>query len=170
MKAKTTPVKEIRTAYEHASGGWTGCDWTTDHGATNLNLDGCDPADLRKAADLLEDGKDCPDDIPQADSVEDLDLLPPDYTDAEEAAAYRTRLQWWIGDLRSGADWLDECSSYAEAAQDAADEAMEAIEEGRLDDAVTAARRASSLESEYGDDPNWGEFRRLIESAAESID
>ena len=39
-------------------------------------------------------------------------------------------------------------------------------QEVRLDDALEAVTIASRLESYYGDDPTWGEPRRLLEAAA----
>lgn len=43
-------VREIRELYEEASGTWTGCDWPTKFGKSELNLNGWTAADARMKA------------------------------------------------------------------------------------------------------------------------
>ena len=173
MKAtqlNTEQLTEIEDAYDEATGQWVGCDWTTDHGPTNLDLDGEQPSRLREVVDRLEAGtatEEETESVPQPDSVEDVCQLPIDYTDDDYDEASAERWKLWINDLRTGADWLEQCEGMAMAAEDAAKQAMYAIREGRLHDAAEAAREASSCESTYGDDPTWCAFRRLVEEYCE---
>lgn len=168
----------VRKAYDDATGTWTGCDWTTDHGSTNLNLDGESADDLRRYADGLESSRyDDADDteaqdewdrIPKPDSVDDWAQLDRrEIDDAEYESITRNHRQAWIDDLRSGADWLEECASAAASAEEYAAEAMRHIEAGDISRAIDAAKSASRCESEYGDDPAWGAFRRAVEELAE---
>ncbi len=159
-------IETIREAYLQCVGEWEGCNWTTTHGASGLDLDGCDPAELRDVADRIEDGT-CTDEdldgVPTAASVEYMDLLPIDPSDEEEAAAEDARRRIWAEDLRTGADWLDECHSAAVSAEKYGKEAVEAAEEGDIDAALAFAKRACAFESEYGDDPTWQRLRKAIE-------
>lgn len=69
-----------------------------------------------------------------------------------------------------------ECQTCADAAADAsaaeveANFAIDAARAGNWDEAVERAVAASELESEYGDDPTWGDFRAAVEAAAEAAE
>lgn len=44
-------IEEMRAAYRQAAGSWTGCDWPTSMGRTQLNLSGCTAARARMMAE-----------------------------------------------------------------------------------------------------------------------
>lgn len=168
----TQLIESVTAAYEEAAGQWVGCDWMTQHGSTNLDLDGESADDLRRYADLLEAGESAEvetvwDSIPKPDDIEEwvqLDARDPDF---DESCFCEYHRQAWIEDLRSGADWLDDVVSAAASAESCAAEAMEHLSAGRLREAADCAQQASSFECDYGDDPVWGEFRKLVEKLVE---
>ena len=63
----------------------------------------------------------------------------------------------------------DDCKTCCDAARDASgaiecgNEAIAAIRNGDMEEAVSQINRASDIESEYGDDPTWGLVVKMIE-------
>jgi len=161
-------LDKIRDIYDRESHTWTGCNWTTQHGATMLDLDGYDSATLRGIADKIAAGTATEDEeetVPSPGTPEQLNMVTPDTDGDEYMEALRRIRGWWVDDLRSGADWLETVESAAATAEAFAAEAMAAVDRGDLAAALTAAESACSFESEYGDDPTWGDFQRAIEAA-----
>ena len=162
--------EEIQNAYDQATGNWSGCDWTTTHGSTEIDLDGEDYAEIRRVVERMKNDTATEEEIeslPKSCSVHHVGLLSEDYSNEEYNDAIEEHGENWVADLLSGADWLEVCEASATAAEEAAAEAMKAVNEGRLIDALEAAERASSLESIYGDDPIWGAFSRSVAKMVE---
>lgn len=173
----TTTITAAREAYEEATGQWTGCDWATDHGATKLDLDGTTPEEARKSAAKWatvvmagwiggvsrwmrwpETPDDC--DLDEADFRELVAAMGTLETENGAEAA-----QQLSADYDSAAEWLDECEGNAEAAEDEARQAIEALDADDLDEALFHAHRACRIEEEYGDCPTWRAFRAAMEAA-----
>jgi len=129
---------------------------------------------MHAAADRIDAGTFYADDdldgVPIAISAERMDLLHVDGYDGDEDAAAAARLRIWASDLRSGADWLDSVAAAAAAAEKCGSEAVEAAERGDICEALACAKRACSIESQYGDDPIWSVLRRAIETIDEACD
>lgn len=73
---------------------------------------------------------------------EDID---PESPVAERATAYATK-----------------CEECAAEAEHQAKLAIDAVLTNQMSDAVSFAERASEMESQFGDDPTWGDFRRAV--------
>jgi hypothetical protein len=152
-----TQIDEIRTAYENASGSWTGCDWTTDHGKTDIDLDGHTADRIRRLVGKLSDDND-------ADEEGECGDLPQPSGGSRED---------WITDLQSAIDVLERTESDAAEAELAASEAMELADNGDLSGALVEIERACDIENTYGDCPTWRSVQCAIEaavSAQEDID
>jgi hypothetical protein len=142
MPDKTTQIDEIRSAYENASGSWTGCDWTTDHGKTSLDLDGHTADRLRSLVSELTD-----------DEEGECGELPQPTGGSRED---------WIADLQSAIDVLARTEADAVEAELAASEAMTFADNGDLSSALDEIERACSIERKYGDYPTWRSMANLI--------
>ena len=147
----------IEAAYRDAQVRWTGLDWTTDHGPWQVDLDGLDADRLREIADRVAAG---------GEEEEDLAYLPDRIAYLPDRIWLRDRAEiaeW----LRDAAEYLDEVVSDAAAAEEAGEEAIEAVRRGDLDAALEHAENACGFESQYGDCPVWGGLRDAIRQAIE---
>lgn len=137
---------EIRDAYDAATGEWSGCDWA-QHFAYQIprSDEESEEEDRYIDADTLLTGD------------EDIDQLVSEHPDGESTRdAYTEALAY-----------VRQCRDDAEAAEDEAAAAMEALKTGDLESAISHIQQASHLESEYGDDPTWSTLRKRIEALAE---
>lgn len=148
----TDALDAIEEAYGAAAGEWTGCDWTAHHVAGQdedgndevWDLDGETAEGVAAMIAAAESGED-----PPKHALDRGSLTRRQYIDA----------------LHDAKGWLEDVESAAKAAEECAAEAISLARSGDLRGALVAAKEASSAESEYGDDPTWGDFRRAIEEA-----
>ena len=143
----------IETTYEDCQGGWAGVDWTCPHGPWEVDLDGKDADELRAIADRVAAGE---------ETEEDRQHLPERVWSGDRADI----VDW----LRDAADYLDDVAASATSAEEAGEEAIEAVRQGDLDAALEHAERACRIERQYGDCPVWGTLRSAIEQAIEDRD
>ena len=61
------------------------------------------------------------------------------------------------------------CEECAAEAEHQAKLAIDAVLTDQMSDAVSFSERASELESQFGDDPTWGNFRRAVAKMDEQI-
>lgn len=150
-------LDDLRQLAAAAAESWTGCDWSTDHGATGIDLDGEIPADLRAAFKRLKsrwDDADIP--IRPTRGVEQFPGV----------AEYR---QAYLADLVSGADWIDKVEADAQAAADRAQEILDQIEAGELYE-IKWRGSPCSIEATYGDCPTWRPWQDAVEAYLAAAD
>ena len=149
-------VDIIDRVYQECQGAWIGLDWTTDYGPWGWDLNGYTGEKLRALAADFKAGKDIP-----------LDWGREDKFGNEIAADDNALRQIVLEELDDAAEFIDQVTSDAGAAAEAAAEAMKAIHNGDLNAALEFAEYACWVESQYGDCPVWGPFRSAIKTAIE---
>ena len=122
-------ITAIEAAYQNAHGAWTGCEWTTSHGNTQLDLDGADADQIRALLPKLKAMKTTDD---------EFDTIPTPHWESGDWDDVARAQEWelYLADLESAADWLDECSGAAECAEDAGLRSVEAARNGHMEKAL----------------------------------
>jgi hypothetical protein len=152
-------LEAIEDAYDNATGSWTGWDWPHDPSPGEVtsgpgDIDDWTAWESARVAELRE----LPDHLTweRQQGWKDAPLYPAPYTNvrAREIAAAERK-------------YGEAVQEAAEAAEEAAADALRAARRGDWDTAVREAKRASSIESDYGDDPTWGTFATIVEETAE---
>jgi hypothetical protein len=176
-------INDVWVAYEEAQGRWSGCNWRTHYGNVGLDLDGVSSSQAHQAADRWR-------------AIATDEVAGDDVTADEESnlvdVALHLRLGRGVVCLGEGRDgglvcgspavrfcaevlarewefaayWLEEIESDARWAEEEAQEAVRAAEDGDWGHALGHARQACSIESGYEDPRPWARLKRAIERAA----
>jgi hypothetical protein len=177
-------INDVWVAYEEAHGRWSGCSWPTHYGSLGLDLDGVSSSQAHQAAGRWR--------AIAADEVAGDEVTAGEESSLVDMALHLRlgRGVVCLGEGREGglrvcggpavrfcaevlarewefaADWLEEIESDARWAEEEAQEAVRAAEDGDWVPAVGHARQACSIESGYDDPRPWVRLRREIERAA----
>ena len=179
-----TTINDVWTAYEGATGQWTGCNWSTHYGSFGLELDGVSSRQAHQAADrwqAIAAGKVAYDDITAGEELSLVDMalhlrlggmvlsLGEDGGCRLEVCgnpARRFCAEILTREWEFAAGWLEEIESDARWAEDEAQEAVRAAEDGDWEQALRHAHQACSIESGYNDPRPWQRLERAIKKAA----
>jgi hypothetical protein len=177
-------INDVRDAYEGATGQWTGCNWLTHYGSLDLDLDGVSSNQAQRASGrwrtIAADKLDC-DEITGEEEAFLVDMalqrrlrvavfwrgedqvcrLKVARKPARRFCAEILASQWTFA-----AYWLEEIELDARWAEEEAQEAVRAAEEGDWKHALGHARQACVLESGYDDPRSWRHLKQVIEEAA----
>jgi hypothetical protein len=176
-------ILDVRVAYEHAQGRWSGCSWPTRYGSLGFDLDGVSASQARQAADRWQ-------------AIATDEVASDEVTADEESCLVDMALHLRLarGGVRRGAGrngrlligsslavhfcaealarewkfaacWLEEIESDAHGAEEEAREAVRAAEDGEWRDALGHARQACLIESGYDAPRPWSRLKRAIERA-----
>lgn len=172
---------ELMDLVETAAEEWTGCDWETACGAGEISADSIDAGALREAATGYRDWE-TDDDVPPS-LRDEYDTIAASVGEIyDEMLSDRRRYcgddcdeaweAWAIDQARGIAtNYAIAAAEYAESAAEAAAAAggcgraaVVALRRGDIATAMDELHRASSMESEYGDDPVWSVPRKWLEA------
>jgi len=179
-----TTINDVWVAYEEAQGRWSGCNWPTHYGSLGLDLDGVSSSQAHQAAGRW-----------QAIAIDEVagDAVTAGEESSLVDMALHLRLGHGVvclGEGREGgllvcgsparlfcaevlakewefaAHWLEEIESDARWAEEEAQEAVRAANDGDWGHALGHARQACSIESGHKAPRPWARLKRAIESAA----
>jgi hypothetical protein len=177
-------INEVWVAFEEAQGRWSGCNWPTRYGSLGLDLDGVSSGNAHQAARRWR--------AIAADAVAGDDLTAGEEACLVDMAAHLRlgRAVAYSGDgpedgLRVcgrparcfcattlgreweyAAYWLEEIESDARWAEEEAQDAVRAAEDGDWGDAIGHAGQACSIQSGYDAPRPWRRLKRAIDRAA----
>jgi hypothetical protein len=176
-------INDIWAAYGEGECQWTGCNWPTHYGSLGLDLNGRAASEAHKAAnhwcaiaaDEIADGV-------ITTGEEDSLVQMAEHLRLRRAVAYNGENQERHLEVRGksarllcaetlarewgfAADWLEEIESDAGWAEEEAQEAVAAAENGDWQCALGHARQACSIESWYDAPRPWTHLKRVIEEA-----
>lgn len=126
-------VQEINELYKTLENQWNDCDWCQLFPYNTWDDNTQRHVEQYDAQCVSEE------DVKEA-------RTPVDKRNAKAALLYRVKVQ-----------------ASARAAQDLADDAIQALGEGRYEDALDAAEAAADEEGQWGDCPVWGQLRDAIQ-------
>ena len=179
-----TTINDVWVAYEEAQGRWSGCSWPTHYGSLGLDLGGVSSSQAHQAAERWR--------TIATDEVAGDEVTAGEETSLVDMALHLRlgRGVVCLGEGRAGglvvcgspavrfcaeglarewefaASWLEEIEADARWAEEEAQEAVRAAEEGDWGHALGHARQACSIESSYDDPRPWARLKRAIERAA----
>ena len=177
-------INDIWVAYDEARGQWSGCNWPTHYGSLGLDLDGSSSSQAHQTAnrwraiaadEVAYNNITTGEETCLVDMAEHLRLrgavvcLGEDQECRLEVRGNRTRLfcaEMLAGEWEFASHWLEEIESDAKRAEEEAQEAVGAAEDGDWEHALGHACQACSIESGYDDPRPWRHLKRAIEEAA----
>jgi len=140
-------MDSVQKAYEEASGEWTGLDWTIVEPIRIGDLvTEVDMSTMSSATDVFE----------ELEGAFQFDEIP-------ESRLKSVAEQMW----ESFEEYQSEVEEDALEAETLAAQAMEAYQQGDLEEAASLAEEVDSLEREYGDAHIWGNWASLLIEAVE---
>lgn len=140
---------------------------------------------VEKIIEAIEEAKECWDgwdwDLPfyvESDKWDDYNNTRVTYElHADGLTTYRDVVKTCKGDLKAASELWSEVKAFKKKVEEAVararaygDEAIEALREGRYEDALDALKAASSTENDFGDDPCWSVPLSELEKALEEED
>lgn len=153
-------IASLRALVSSTIGVWTGCDWTTDQTAYWHDSDTDTEGYLRyDCAGLLSA---VPVDALAAMILGDGDGDENQHCDAKRKAAELL--------ARESIEYVAEIEQAAQRADDAARDALRALDEGALHEALAHIEAACDEESAYGDCPTFAATRDALRAAQDSAD
>jgi hypothetical protein len=179
-----TTINDIWTAYDDAESRWTGCDWPTHFGCLDLNLDGISANQASDNAGHWAEiavGELADDDITRGDDASLVGVAQHlritgvvvclgghqgDWLALSDKSARVFCAEALAKEWRFATEWLEEVESDAAWAEQEAQRAVGAAEDGNWDEASAHAARASAIESEYRHGAIWKDLRETIETVA----
>jgi len=177
-------INDIWTSYDDAESRWTGCDWPTHFGCLDLDLDGIAANQARDNAGHWAEiavGELACDDITSGDDdslvgvaqhlritgvVVRLDGHQGGRLAVQDKSARVFCAEALAKEWRYATEWLEEVESDAVWAEQEAQQAVGAAEDGNWDGALTHAAQAYAIESEYQHRGIWKDLRETIERVA----
>jgi hypothetical protein len=179
-----TTMNDVRTTYDNAAGRWTGCNWPTRYGSLGLDLGGVSPRQAHRRAarwralaadEGTGEGTTAGEEALLVDAALHLRLrvamtcpvgsegchLEVCGNPARRFCAEILAREWEFASV-----WLEEIESDAHWADQEAEEAVRAAEDGDWRQAFAHASQACSIESGYDTPRRWRRLKRVIEKAA----
>jgi hypothetical protein len=173
-------INDVWTAYDEGKLQWTGCDWPTHYGSADLDLNGMLSSEADKAADHWR--AIAADEVAYGDvTAEEEDRLVQmaRHLRLSRAVAFVGRNQECHSEVRGkmarlvcaetlarewefASHWLEEIESDALWAEEEAQRAVAAAEDGDWDCALEHACRACSIESGYHHPRPWRHLKQVI--------
>jgi hypothetical protein len=177
-------INDVWDAYEEAHGRWSGCNWPTHYGTLGLDLDGISSRQAHEAAArwrAVAAGEVAGDDVTGGEQASLVDMashlrlrgavvcLVRDQDCHLEVCGNRARrfcAEILAREWQFVACLLEEIESDARWAEEEAQQAVRAAEEGDWGHALGHARQACLIESGYDAPRPWTRLKREIERAA----
>lgn len=179
-----TTINDVWVAYDEARGRWSGCNWPTHYGNLGVDLDGVSSSQAHQAANRWR--------AIATDEVAGDEVTAGEKSSLVDMALHLRlgRRVVCLGEGRNGglvvcgspavrfcaevllrewefaACWLEEIESDARWAEQEAQEAVHAAEDGNWEHALGHARQACSIESGYFAPRPWVRLKQAIERAA----
>lgn len=179
-----TTLNDVRVAYEEAQGRWSGCSWPTHYGSVGMDLDGVSSSQAHQAADrwqAIAGDEIAGDEVTAGEESSLVDMalhlrlgrevvcLGESRDDGLRVCgspAVRFCAQILAREWEFAALWLEEIESDARWAEEEAQEAVRAAEDGDWGHALGHVRQACLIESGYDAPRPWTRLKRAIERAA----
>lgn len=179
-----TTINDVWTAYDEATGKWTGCNWPTHYGSLGLDLDSVSSSQAHRNADrwrAIEADEAAYDEITASEETALVDVashlhlrgavicLVEDQGCRLEVCgnpARRFCAEILAREWAFVSEWLEEIESDADWANQEAQKAVTAAEDGDWERALLRASQACTIESGYDSPRPWRNLKQVIEKLA----
>jgi hypothetical protein len=179
-----TTINDIWDAYEKATGQWRGCNWLTHYGRLGLDLNGISSSQAQGTADhwrALAGDKLIPGEVTAGEEATLVSMAlhlklggAPAYGAEDQRCGPEVRgnrvrrfcAEILTNEWENAVDWLGEIESDARRAEEEAQKAVRAAEDGKWEYALGHAHQACSIESGYDAPRPWQKLEQVIEMVA----